>query len=56
MISFNSLISILTLITALGCGTIAGVFFAFSTFVMKAILPPYSYSWGQWFIWPAASW
>ena len=104
MISFNSLISILALITALGCGTIAGVFFAFSTFVMKAlarlpanegiaamqsinvaavnswfwglslerplhvswlslrhsvdgaILPPYSYSWGQWLIWPAASW
>jgi uncharacterized membrane protein len=37
MISFNSLISILALITALGCGTIAGVFFAFSTFVMKAL-------------------
>jgi uncharacterized membrane protein len=37
MISFNSLISVLTLVTALGCGTIAGVFFAFSTFVMKAL-------------------
>src|SRR5919106_1967727 len=32
----------LTLGTALGCGTIAGVFFAFSAFVMKALhrLPP----------------
>ncbi len=32
----------LTLIAALGCGLIAGVFFAFSTFVMKALarLPP----------------
>ena len=37
MISYNSLTSILTLVTALGCGTIAGVFFAFSTFVMKAL-------------------
>lgn len=27
----------LTLVTALGCGTIAGVFFAFSTFVMRAL-------------------
>ena len=27
----------LTLITALGCGLMAGVFFAFSTFVMKAL-------------------
>ncbi len=27
----------MTLITALGCGTIAGVFFAFSSFVMKAL-------------------
>ena len=27
----------LTLGTALGCGTIAGVFFAFSAFVMKAL-------------------
>jgi uncharacterized membrane protein len=35
MISYNSLTSILTLVTALGCGTIAGVFFAFSTFVMR---------------------
>jgi uncharacterized membrane protein len=33
----------LTLVTALGCGVVAGVFFAFSTFVMKALsrlLPP----------------
>lgn len=32
----------LTLVAALGCGLIAGVFFAFSTFVMKALLglPP----------------
>ena len=31
-----------TLGTALGCGLIAGAFFAFSTFVMKALatLPP----------------
>jgi uncharacterized membrane protein len=27
----------LTLITALGCGLVAGVFYAFSTFVMKAL-------------------
>lgn len=27
----------LTLVTALGCGTIAGVFFAFSAFVMQAL-------------------
>jgi uncharacterized membrane protein len=33
---------ILTFFSALGCGLIAGVFFAFSTFVMKALarLPP----------------
>jgi uncharacterized membrane protein len=37
MISLNSLIYITTLVAALGCGTIAGVFFAFSTFVMKAL-------------------
>src|SRR5262245_65530826 len=32
----------LTLLSALGCGLIAGVFFAFSAFVMKALgrLPP----------------
>ena len=28
---------ILTLVTALGCGLVAGVFFAFSTFVMPAL-------------------
>lgn len=33
---------VLTLLAALGCGVIAGAFFAFSTFVMKALgrLPP----------------
>ncbi len=30
-------LSVLTLVSALGCGLIAGVFFAFSTFVMKAL-------------------
>ena len=29
---------VLTLVTALGCGLIAGVFFAFSTFVMRALV------------------
>ena len=33
----DELLFTLTLITALGCGLIAGVFFAFSTFVMKAL-------------------
>lgn len=33
----NNLIVILTVIAALGSGLIAGVFFAFSTFVMKAL-------------------
>ncbi len=33
----DDLIFTLTLITALGCGLVAGVFFAFSTFVMKAL-------------------
>ena len=37
MISYTSLTSILTLVTALGCGTIAGGIFAFSAFVMKAL-------------------
>lgn len=32
----DELIHILTLISALGCGLIGGVFFAFSSFVMKA--------------------
>ena len=33
----NELFFILTLLAVLGCGLIAGVFFAFSTFVMKAL-------------------
>lgn len=33
----DDLIYVLTLVSALGCGLIAGVFFAFSTFVMKAL-------------------
>ena len=38
----NNLLSALTFVSALGCGLIAGVFFAFSAFVMKALasLPP----------------
>jgi uncharacterized membrane protein len=42
MISTSGLNYALTLVTVLGCGTIAGVFFAFSSFVMKALarLPP----------------
>jgi uncharacterized membrane protein len=38
----DNLIFVLTLVSALGCGLIAGVFFAFSTFVMNALarLPP----------------
>lgn len=38
----DDLIFVLTLVSALGCGVVAGVFFAFSTFVMKALgrLPP----------------
>lgn len=38
----NHALFILTLVAALGCGLIAGVFFAFSAFVMKALarLPP----------------
>jgi uncharacterized membrane protein len=40
--TFNQLLFALTLFAALGCGLVAGVFFAFSTFVMKALsrLPP----------------
>jgi len=34
---FDGLLTALTLATALGCGLIAGVFFAFSTFVMPAL-------------------
>ena len=37
MVSVNSLAYAVALVAALGCGTIAGVFFAFSTFVMKAL-------------------
>jgi uncharacterized membrane protein len=33
----NSYLFVLTLLAALGCGMMAGVFFAFSTFVMKAL-------------------
>lgn len=33
----DDLVFALTLASALGCGLIAGVFFAFSTFVMKAL-------------------
>jgi uncharacterized membrane protein len=42
MISISGLNYALTLVTALGCGIIAGVFFGFSTFIMKALarLPP----------------
>jgi uncharacterized membrane protein len=38
----DQLLFALTLFAALGCGVVAGVFFAFSTFVMKALsrLPP----------------
>jgi uncharacterized membrane protein len=38
----DKLIFVLTLFSALGCGLIAGAFFAFSSFVMKALaqLPP----------------
>lgn len=37
MIINNQLLSPLMVFAALGCGLIAGVFFAFSTFVMKAL-------------------
>ncbi len=38
----DGLLGILTLISALGCGLVAGILFTFSTFVMKALdrLPP----------------
>lgn len=38
----DGLLRVLTLISALGCGLVGGIFFAFSTFVMKALdrLPP----------------
>jgi uncharacterized membrane protein len=37
-----SMLDLVTLLSSLGCGLIAGAFFAFSTFVMKALgnLPP----------------
>ena len=37
MTLFDRLISSLTLLSALGCGLMAGVFFAFSSFVMNAL-------------------
>jgi uncharacterized membrane protein len=37
MISVDSFPSVLKLTTALGCGLMAGVFFTFSSFVMKAL-------------------
>ena len=42
MATVDQLLFALTLFAALGCGLIAGVFFAFSAFVMKALvrLPP----------------
>ncbi len=42
MATVDQLLFALTLFAALGCGLVAGVFFAFSTFVMKALarLPP----------------
>ncbi|MGH9941314.1 MAG: DUF1772 domain-containing protein [Pyrinomonadaceae bacterium] len=42
MATVDNLLYVLTLCAALGCGLIAGVFFAFSSFVMKALarLPP----------------
>ena len=36
MLSPDQIIVILTLVASLGCGVIAGVFYAFSTFIMKA--------------------
>lgn len=38
----DEIIHVLTLISALGCGLVAGTFYAFSTFIMKALnrLPP----------------
>ena len=38
----NDWLFVVTLVSALGCGLMAGVFFAFSTFVMRALarLPP----------------
>jgi uncharacterized membrane protein len=38
----DNILFILTLVAALGCGLVAGIFFAFSAFVMRALakLPP----------------
>ena len=38
----NTLVTVLTIIAALGCAVIGGIFFAFSTFIMNAFsqLPP----------------
>jgi len=38
----NSFILTLTFLSLLGCGLVAGIFFAFSNFVMKSLgrLPP----------------
>ena len=38
----DGLLRLLTLTSALGCGLVGGMFFAFSTFIMKALdrLPP----------------
>ena len=38
----DDLIFALTFVAAIGCGLVAGIFFAFSTFVMKALarIPP----------------
>ena len=42
MLTMDQLLFALTVIAAVGCGLVAGVFFAFSAFVMKALsrLPP----------------
>ena len=37
MIVATKFVSIVVLLSALGCGVIGGMFFAFSTFVMKAL-------------------
>ena len=38
----DGLLTVLTLISALGCGLVGGIFFAFSAFIMNALsrLPP----------------
>jgi uncharacterized membrane protein len=37
VVTVDQLLFVLTLVAALGCGLIAGVFFSFSAFVMKAL-------------------